>query len=77
MFNKANAILKEDACMKFYYETKLLYIETDASGVVLEAALLQTRTSTTCLRDKVSNNYMLTPIAFSNKSFTRTEKYRI
>ena len=35
MFNKAKAIITEDACMKFYDETKPLYIEMDASGVGL------------------------------------------
>ena len=29
MFNKAKAVIKEDACMKFHDESKLLYIETD------------------------------------------------
>ena len=29
--------------MKFYDETKPMYVETDASGVTLGAALLQTR----------------------------------
>ena len=33
MFDKAKAIMKEDACMNFYDETKPLYIETDASEV--------------------------------------------
>ena len=31
MTDKAKAIINEDACMKFYDETKPLYIETDAS----------------------------------------------
>ena len=38
---------KKVACMKFHDETKLLYIETDASGVGLGAALLQTRSKLT------------------------------
>ena len=33
MFEETKAIIKEDACMKFYDATKALYIETDASGV--------------------------------------------
>ena len=48
MFDIAKAIINEEACMKFYHETKPLYIETDASGVDLGAALLQTRSNTSC-----------------------------
>ena len=33
MFEEAKAIIKEDACLKIYDETKPIYIETDASGV--------------------------------------------
>ena len=38
--------------MKFYNETQLLYLETDMSGVWPGAALLQTRSVTSCPRDK-------------------------
>ena len=38
---EVKAIIKVDTCMKFYDE-KTSYIETDASGVGLGAALLQT-----------------------------------
>ena len=41
MFQEARAVITEDACMKFYDKTKQLYIETDASGVRLGAALPQ------------------------------------
>ena len=51
MFEEAKAIIKEDACMKFYNETKPLYIETDVSGAGLGAALLQTRDNISCHRD--------------------------
>ena len=40
-FNKANLLIKCDMCMKFYNDTKQLYLETDASGIGLGAALLQ------------------------------------
>ena len=61
-------------CIKFYDETKPLYIETDASGVGLGAALLQTRSNTNCHRDEVPHNTILMPIACASKSFTETEK---
>ena len=49
IFDKAKSIIKEDACIKFYDETKPLYIETNASGH--GGALLQTRSVTSCSRD--------------------------
>ena len=74
MFEEAKAIIKEDACMKFYNETKLLYIETDTSGVKLRAALLQTRDNMSCHRDEVPDNSILRPIAFTSKSLTGAGK---
>ena len=47
MFDKVKAIIK-DVCMKFHNKTKLLYIETNALGVGLKAALLQTKSNTSC-----------------------------
>ena len=74
MFTKAKAIIKEDPCMKFYDETKLLYIEMNASGVGLGATLLQTRNNTSCPKDEAPDNSILTPIAFSSKSLTGAGK---
>ena len=74
LFNKAKSIIKEDACMKLYDETKPLYIETDASEVGLDAALLQTRSNTSFPRNKVPHNSILRPIAFASKSLTGMEK---
>ena len=74
MFEKAKEIIKEDVCMKFYNETKLLYIETDVSGIHLGAALLQTKDNMTCHRDEVPDNNILRPIAFASKSLTGEEK---
>ena len=31
IFNKSKSLINEDVCMKFYDETKPLYIETNAS----------------------------------------------
>ena len=59
--------------MKFYDETKLLYIETDVSGVGLGVVLLQTRSNTSCPRDEAPDNSILRPIAFSSKSLTGAE----
>ena len=70
IFNKAKSIIKLDACMKFYGETKPLYIQTDTSGVGLEAALLQTRSNISCPRDETPYNSILRPIAFASKSLT-------
>ena len=50
-FEEEKAIIKQDVWMKFYDETKLLYIETDESGVGVGAALLQTTDNMTCHRN--------------------------
>ena len=35
LFEKAKSFIKVDVCMKFYNDTKPLYLETDASGIGL------------------------------------------
>ena len=77
IFNKAKTFIKEDSCMKFYDETKPLHIEMDASGVGLGAALLQTRSSTSCPRDEVQDNSLHRPITFANKNLSSVEKRHI
>ena len=47
-FEKAKLLIKVEMCMKFYNDTKLLYLETNASGIGLRAALLQLRDNTVC-----------------------------
>ena len=74
MLDNAKASIKEDACLKFYDETKPLYIETDASGFGLGAALLQTRSNTNCHRDEALDNSILQPIAFTCNSLIGAEK---
>ena len=59
--------------MKVYDDSKYLYLETDASGVGLGTALLQTWEGTTCQKDKVPDNTTLHPLAFASKSLTITE----
>ena len=53
---------------------KLLYIEVDTSRVGLGAALLRTRSGTSCPRDEVSDNSILRPIAFVSKRLSSTDK---
>ena len=74
IFDRAKSIIKEDAFMKFYDESKPLNIETDASGVKLGAALLQTRSGTSCPRDEAPNNSILRPIASTSKSLSSAEE---
>ena len=59
--------------MKFYDDTKLLYLETDASGVGLGTALLQLHDDTTCQKARVPDNVILGPIPFASKSLTGME----
>ena len=66
LFNKTKLLIKSDMCMKFYDDIKPLYLEIDASGVGLGAALLQTSEGTTCQKDTVPDNTILCPIAFAS-----------
>ena len=50
--------------MKFYNDAKLLYLETDASGISLGAALLQLHNNTVCQKGMAPDNITLHPIAF-------------
>ena len=69
LFNKANLLIISGMFMKFY-DAKLLYLETDVSGVGLGAALLQMHKGTTCKKDTVPDNTILQPNAFVSKSLT-------
>ena len=60
--------------MKFYDETQPLYLETDASGVRLGAALQQSRSGTSCQGDKVPDNSILRPITFASKCLSSMER---
>ena len=67
-FKKAKLLIKVEMCMKFYDDTKPLYLETDASGIGLGTALLQLRDDTVCQKGMAPNNTILQPIAFASKS---------
>ena len=59
--------------MKFYGDTKPLYLKTDASVIGLGAALLQLRENTTCQTHMAPDNTILCPIAFMSKSLMGME----
>ena len=59
--------------MKFYCDTKALYLETDASGVSLRAALLQLCDNTICQKGMAPDNTILCLIAFASKGLTGAE----
>ena len=75
IFNKVKLIIKECTCIKFCDETIQLYIEFKVtSGVGLQFALLQTRSSTSSLRGEALDNSILRPIAFIRKSLSSVGK---
>ena len=75
LFHRVNPIIKADTCMKFYDETKPLYLETDTSGVGLGASLLlQTTNGTSCPRHTAPYSNILQPITFASKSLSSAEK---
>ena len=73
MFNKAKSLIKAEICMKSYDDTKLLYLETDASGVGLGVVPLQLHDNTACEKCMAPDNTNLHPIAFASKSLTGAE----
>ena len=74
MFEKAKAIIK-DVCMKFYNETKPLYIERDASGVGLRVVLLQQEVIQTVTETKHQTIVPLDPLHFPAKASPEQKKY--
>ena len=73
LFDKAKSLIKAEMCMKFYDDTKLLYLKTDACGIGLGAALLQLRDNMNCPKDTAPDNTILCPTAFPSKSLTGAE----
>ena len=78
LYDKTKSLIKASVCVKFYNvkfynETKPLYLETDASGIRLRTALLQTRDGTTCPKDITPDNTILRAVMFPSKNLTSTE----
>ena len=73
LYDKTKSLIKNNICMKFYNETKCLYLETYASSIGLGAALLQTRDGATCPTNAASDNTILRPILFASKLLTSAE----
>ena len=73
LFDKAKSLIKVKVCMKFYDDTKPLYLETDASGVGMGAALLQLHNNTTCQKGMAQYNTILHPMMFASKSLAGAE----
>ena len=74
LFQKAKLLIKAEMCIKFYDDTKLLYLETDASGIVLRAALVQCRDNMACQKGTAPDNTILCTIAFASKSLTGAQQ---
>ena len=74
LFDKAKSLINVEMCMKFYDDTKLLYLETDASGIGLGPALLQLGITPDAKKDTAPDNINLCPIAFASKSLTGAEQ---
>ena len=69
LYDRAKNIVKKDVCTKFYNATRLLYLETDASG----HGLLQIRNGMNCGCNEAPDNATLHLIAFTNKSLLNNE----
>ena len=68
IYDEAKSLIKDNLYMKFYDETKPLYLETDASGIGLGPDLLQTKDGAACQMDIAPDNTIFGPITFTSKS---------
>ena len=73
LYDRAEKIIKKDACMKFCDTSRPLYLENNALGVSLGATLLQVRVEMNYGHGRVSDNATLCPIAFASKSLLSAE----
>ena len=74
LFDNAKSVIKADVYMKFFNNSKPHYLDTDASGIGLEAALLQLCDNTVCQMGVPPHNITLCPIAFTSKGLTGVEQ---
>ena len=65
---KLKKIIKKDTCMNLYDTPRPLYLETSASGMVLEAGLLQVLDCMNCRHHKIPDYATLYPNVFTSKS---------
>ena len=66
LFDKAKSLIKAEICIKFYDDTKPLYLQADAAGISLGTALLQLRDNTNYPTGTAPDNTILHPIAFAS-----------
>ena len=59
LYEKAKAIIKGDAYMKFYDVARPLHLETNSSGIGLGARLLQEWDGMNCGHDEIPDNTIL------------------
>ena len=74
LFDKAKSLIKAEMCMQFYDDTKLFYLEKDASDVGLGAALLQLRDNTNCPKDTAPDNTILMSKCICKQKLNRCQE---
>ena len=75
LYDRAKMMIKKAAFMKFYDVSGPLYLETDASGIVLWAWFLQARDCMNCDNNEVPDNATLHPVAFVKLSLLNAEQH--
>ena len=70
---KVRALIRKDACMKFYNERQLLDLEIDVSDDGLGQGLLQLREGINCPHDEAPDNTAQSTTVFTSKSLSTDE----
>ena len=73
LYDKAKNTIMKNPTMLFYNEKQQLYLEIDASGVILVASVLQMRDRRWFPRNEAPDNTVLQPKTFASKSLTSAE----